>query len=137
MAWGNFVLDKGFRTANAINKYYAVKMDSGNTTGYVTPVTGDTDVVAGFAQFGVSAAEVAKGKGASVRMDGVTVAIASAAVAVGQVVAVDTDGRVKPAAAGKRVVGICVGHPASNANDQISLMITPVGTLAGNSSNSF
>lgn len=128
-AGGNFVLDKGYRISAAVTKYYAVKFDTGNSE-TVTPVTANTDVVAGFSQFGVSTAEIAKGKGCSVRMEGITVAVAANAIAIGALVCLNADGRVQTSVSGARVVGQCVASPATNANDQISLMITPSGHLA-------
>lgn len=129
MATGNFVLDKGYRASAAISKWYAVKFDT-TTTETVTPVTSNTDVVAGFAQFGVSTAELARGKGCSTRVEGITVAIAVGAIPIGALVTLNADGRVNNATTGQRVVGQCVGSPAVNANDQISLKLTPVGALA-------
>lgn len=127
MAYGNFVLDKGYDAATTVTKFRAVKFSAAQT---VTPVTATTDTPVGFAQFSVSVAEIAKGKGASVRVEGITEAEASGAISVGAVVGLDTDGRVKAAAAGGRVVGICVGHAATTAGDRIALAFTPVGHLA-------
>lgn len=120
MAWGNFILDKGFDAAAAITKYRAVKFAANETVG---PVTGDTDDIAGFAQFSVSAAEILKGKGASVRMLGVTEAEATGAIAVGQFCTLTPDGRVSALVSGKKVVGKCVGTPSTNAGDRIAMLI--------------
>lgn len=127
MATGNFILDKGYDAAAAITKFRAVKFSAAET---VTPVTADTDVIAGFAQFSVSAAEILKGKGASVRMEGITEAEATAAISVGQLVTLAADGRVTAAVSGDRVVGTCVGHPSTNAGDRISLKIDTSGQIA-------
>src|SRR6266699_2050113 len=110
MATGNFVLDKGYNAAAAITKFYAVKYSAAET---VTPITANTDLIAGFAQFGVSTAEIAKGKGALVRKQGITEAVATGAIAVGQQVQLEADGRVSAlvGSSGKRIVGKCVGHP--------------------------
>ena len=102
MATGNFVLDKGYRAAGALGKFRAVKFTAAETVG---PVTGITDQIAGFAQFGVTAPELARGKGASVRTAGHSEAEASAAIALGAQVGLVADGRVKTAATGDRVVG--------------------------------
>lgn len=130
MATGNFVLDKGYNAAAAITKFRAVKFSAAET---VTPVTAATDQIAGIAQFGVSAAEIAKGKGASVRVEGITEAEASAAIAIGALVELIADGRVRTATAssGARIVGRCVGHPATNAGDRISLKVALGGGLVG------
>lgn len=122
MAWGNFLLDKGFNAAAAMTKFRAVKFSANET---VTPVTAATDDICGFAQFSVSAADILRGKGASVRMLGVTEAEASGAIAVGDWVTLEADGRVSSLvnASGKTIVGKCVGTPASVAGDRIALLV--------------
>ena len=129
MASGNFVLDKGYRVAagQTLTKFRAVKFSAAET---VTPVTAITDRIAGFAQFSVSAAELLKGKGATVRVDGQTEAEASGAIALGASVSIAADGRVKTAATGERIVGHCAGHPATNAGDRITLHLTTDGPLS-------
>jgi hypothetical protein len=131
MAWGNFLLDIGMDVAPAqtLTKFYAVKYSAAEQ---VTPVTAITDVLAGFAQFGVTTQELARGKGASVRVHGVTEAVANGAIAVGSLVTLETTGQVSAyvGASGKRIVGKCVGNAAVNAGDRISLLINPYGTLA-------
>jgi len=131
MAWGNFMLDIGMDVASgqALTKFYAVKYSAAEQ---VTPVTAITDVIAGFAQFGVTTNEITRGKGCSCRVHGVTEAVASGAIAVGALVTLETTGQVSNyvAASGKRIVGKCVGSPATNAGDRISLLINPYGTLA-------
>lgn len=129
MAFGNFLLDKGYACAAAVTKFYAVKFSAEET---VTPVTAITDRIAGFAQFGVSTAEIAKGKGAPVRRQGITEAVATGAIAVGTQVQLEADGRVSQAvgASGKRIVGVCVGSPSTNANDRIALEIDTNAVVA-------
>jgi hypothetical protein len=127
MATGNFVLDKGYRAAGALTKFRAVKFTGPEQVG---PVTGIADQIAGFAQFSITAAELAKGKGASVRVAGHTEAEASAAIALGAQCGIAADGRVKTAAAGERVVGRCVGHPAAVAGDRVTLHVNVHGALA-------
>ena len=130
-ATGNFVLDKGYRAAAAITKFRAVKFSATPET--VTPVTAATDLIAGFAQWSVSAPEITKGKGCTVRQAGITEAEASAAIALGALVELIADGRVRTATAssGARVVGRCVGAPATNAGDRISLELVLDGTPVG------
>lgn len=129
MASGNFLLDKGYRAAAAITKFYAVKFSAQGT---VTPVTAIDDEIAGFAQYDVATAEITAGKGASVRVLGITEAVASGAIAVGDVVTMDIDGRVSTyaSASGKRIVGKCVGDASTNAGDRISLLINQFGSVA-------
>lgn len=129
MATGNTVLDKGYNAAGAITKFYAVKLTAAETVG---PVTTNADIVHGFAQFGVTTGEIARGKGASVRVQGITEAVASGAISVGAQVQLESDGRVSAlvGASGKRIVGRCVGHPSTNAGDRISLLINANGGVA-------
>jgi|SRR6266576_1779247 len=130
MASGNFVLDKGYDAGGAIAKFHAVKYSG--TAEEVVPVSSGDDNIAGFAQFEVTTPEIGQGKGASVRLLGITEAVAAGAIDVGDQCQLESDGRVSAAvaASGKRVVGKCVGNAASTAGDRISLLIDPVGDLA-------
>lgn len=130
MASGNFVLDKGYNAAAALTKFRAVKF-SGNAE-EVTPVTAITDKPAGWAQFGVSSAEIADGKGCTCRLMGITEAEAAGAIAVGVECQLEADGRVSAlvGASGKRVVGMCVGEAAANAGDRITMLMYRGGGLA-------
>lgn len=124
MASGNFVLDKGYNVAAAVVKFRAVKFSAAET---VTPVTANTDDIIGFAQFSVTAAEILKGKGTDVRLLGITEAEAVGAIAVGNRVTLEADGRVSAlvGSSGKRIVGVCSGFASANAGDRISLFIWP------------
>lgn len=124
MATGNFVLDKGYNAGDAISKFHAVKYSQTDPE-TVLPVTAADDNIAGFAQFEVTDDEIALGKGASVRLQGITEAVASGAIGVGDQCQLEADGRVSKATAssGKRVVGQCVGHASTNADDRISMEI--------------
>lgn len=105
-ATGNFILDKGYDAAAAITKFRAVKFSAAET---VTPVTAGTDVVVGVAQVGVTAGELALGKGALVRRDGITEMEAAEAMATpGTVVCINASGQaisLASATAGWRVIG--------------------------------
>ena len=103
MATGNFVLDKGYDAAAALTKFRAVKFSAEET---VTPVTAKTDVVAGVAQFGVTTGEIAKGKGASIRVMGATEFEVNGTATVGALAGLNADGTVHDAAAGDRVIGM-------------------------------
>lgn len=131
MATGNFILDKGYNAGAAIKKFYAVKYSQTDSE-TVLPITANDDVIAGFAQFEVTEAELGHGKGASVRLDGITEAVATGAIKLGQEVQLESDGRVSAAvnSSGKRYVGKCVGHPSTNADDRISLLVEVHGGLA-------
>jgi len=127
MATGNFVLDKGYRAAGALTKFRAVKFSAAET---VTPVTAITDTIAGVVQFGVSASELARGKGALVRTMGQTELEAAGAIAVGVPVCVNTSGQATVATTGARVIGICVGHPSTNAGDRITCRLAVGAALS-------
>lgn len=127
MATGNFVLDKGYRAAGALTKFRAVKFSAAET---VTPVTAITDTIAGITQFGVTAPELTRGKGALVRTMGQSEMEAASAVAVGVPVCINASGQATAAATGARVIGVCVGHPASVAGDRITVRLTVAGALS-------
>jgi hypothetical protein len=117
-AVGNFIRDKGYDADAVMTKFRAVK--AGATAESVTPCTVLGEGGIGIAQFGVTAAELTKGKGASVREDGTSeweVAAANGGViARGADVTVAADGRVQAAAATHRVWG--VARQASTAAGQ-------------------
>lgn len=123
MAWGNFILDKGFNPNGAdIHKFRAVKLVDVET---VDALAANTDEFIGFAQFDDLVADQARGKDVSVRVEGVTEAEAVGAIAVGDWVTLEADGRVSAlvAASGKTICGMCVGSPSAVAGDRISLLI--------------
>ena len=102
-AFGNFILDKGYDADAAITVFRAVK--AGTSPESVTPVSVAGEDGMGVAQFGVSAGELAKGKGASVRVHGITEFEAGGVIAREVDVTVDASGRCVAAAAGNRVWG--------------------------------
>lgn len=121
MAWGNFILDSSWDVSAAITKFRLVKITGVETCGAVTAIT---DYPVGVAQFGITTAEVAKGKTASVRVLGVSEVEASVAISSGTMCTLEADGRVSAlvGASGKRIVGMCVGHPATTAGDRIAML---------------
>jgi hypothetical protein len=126
-ATANFILDKGFDAAAAITKFRAVKLTT--TAEQVTPVTAVSDQVIGVEQFGVTAAEILKGKGASVRVAGISEMEASAAITIGDRVGIAADGRAKTAVVGDRVVGVCFNKGATAAGERISVLLDLPGML--------
>lgn len=114
MATRNYLQDKGYDAAAAITKFRAVKFSAEET---VTPVTAITDLVAGVAQEGVTAAEILKGKGAPIAVEGDTEWECSAAIAVGVRVSIASDGRCKAAVATEMVHGRCI-EPTANAGER-------------------
>lgn len=117
-AVGNFILDKGRVAESALLKYRGVKAGTGEES--VTAVTADTDLLEGVTQFAVTAAEMAKGKRASIRLEGITPWEAGAAVAKNSLVGIDALGRCIVAVATKRVHGRAL-EAASAAGDQITV----------------
>ena len=116
---GNFILDKGYDAGGVIRKYRAVKFSADET---VVEITASTDICIGVEQFGVTAPEQAKGKGASVRTAGRSLMEAGAAIALGVAVMADTQGRAITATATNRVIGV-TEDAAGAAGDQVSVML--------------
>jgi hypothetical protein len=123
---GNFVLDKGFRllSGQTMTKFRAVKLAS---AGVCTNVAAVGDPAIGISQFSVSAAELLRGKGVPVRLEGISELEVAGPVAVGDEVAMAADGRGKGAApaAGDRILGIALTAAAGNAGDRVSVQLTP------------
>jgi hypothetical protein len=99
----NFILDKGFDADAAITAFRAVK--AGTNPESVTPCTVAGEDGMGISQFGVTAAELAKGKGASVAVEGTSEWEAGGVIAREADVTVDASGRCVAAATGNRVWG--------------------------------
>ena|SRR3990167_1222146 len=128
-AWGNFVVDKGFDAAAALTKFRAVKLVATNGSEAVTPVTAATDNVIGVAQFGVTAAEILQGKGASVRLMGITEMETAEAITRGRRVSISANGRVQTVATGvvgDTVIGIAMDG-CDGAGDRIPVFLSMPG----------
>lgn len=124
-ATGNFVLSKGYDAAAALTKYTAVKFTAEETVG---PVTAVNDVVAGVAQFDVTTAEIAKGKGASIAVEGATVMIAGGTCTVGALAGLMADGKVHDAATGNRIIGMF--RQGATVGNQASVELSLPGSIA-------
>jgi hypothetical protein len=122
-AFGNFILDKGYDAEAAILKFRGCKYGTGAET--VTPITVAGEDGVGVAQFGVSALEIPKGKGASVRREGLTEFEAGASFAKGVDVTVDNVGRCVAAATGNRVWGKAE-QAASGAGVRVTVALVEV-----------
>lgn len=120
-AWGNFVLDKGFKAAAAVTKFRAVK-GTGND-GEVTPVTAGTDIVLGIAQYSVSAGELAKKKDTSVRMDGISEVECAGTIQQGALVIINASGQALTGAAGQRVIGTALADGSNGNRIPVALII--------------
>lgn len=122
-AVGNFLLDKGYDAEAVMTKFRAVK--AGAAAEGVTPVTVAGEDGMGVTQFGVTAAELAKGKGGSIRVHGISEWEAGGVIAREADVTVDNVGRCVVAAAGNRVWGKAK-QAASGAGVRISVDIATV-----------
>lgn len=127
-ASSNFVLSKGKNAGEALTKKRFVKLDPAASDGEAV-VMCDTagERAYGVSKFSVSTAEIAKGKGASVEVEGRSIVEASEAIAVGDPIATTNDGRAAVAdTAGWWVIGVC-DEPAAGAGDECSVLLTPGG----------
>lgn len=120
-AFGNFVLDKGFKAAAAVTKFRAVK--GTGTDGEVTPVTAVSDVVIGVAQYSVSADEITKQKLASVRMAGISEMECAGTIQQGGLVCINASGQAVAGTAGNRVIGVALADGASGNRIPVALII--------------
>jgi hypothetical protein len=115
------ILSLGFDAAAALTKFAAVKMSSADA---VTPVTAEGDVVLGISQFGVTSAEILQGKGASVRVTGVSlVKVGTGGVSFGNIVVSDGAGLAVASNSGARPLGICLATGV--AGDYVPVLLTP------------
>lgn len=120
-ATGNFMIDKGYDAEAAITKFRAVK--GGATAEGVTPCTVLGEAGRGIAQFGVTAAEILRGKGASVRLTpGISEWEAGAAIAKEALLTTDAVGRCITAVTGNNVWGRAL-QVASGAGVRISVQL--------------
>ena len=122
----NYIQWKGYNAAGALTKFRAVKFTAAETVG---PVTADTDPIAGVVQMDVTAAEILKGKGASVAVEGDTVMECSANINIGALVVITATGLAATGAAGDRVIGHCVEANADGANGYARVHLNPGGAL--------
>jgi hypothetical protein len=119
-----YVLDKTAAAGGAIGQYRAVVLSDEDTAAQVT-VAASTAI--GVCQEEISAADVTAGRQASIRILGITYALAGAATTAGTRVAVDNAGRVVAATAGQSVLGIVL-DTVTTANDPVAVLLTPGAT---------
>jgi hypothetical protein len=105
-AFENFQLDKGYDVSSPITAWHFVK-DDGSGGMSVAQVSSADDVPIGVAQFHTTATEMLRGKGASVRPDGISQIYISADgnIENGDLAGLTADGSVRVAQSGDRVVG--------------------------------
>lgn len=117
----NMVLAVGYDASAAITKYCAVKLTADQTVG---PVTAEGDLWIGISQYGVTAAEILQGKGASVMLMGVSlVKVGAGGVTLGTSVGIDASGQAVAINTGARVLGIALATGV--ANDYVPVLLTP------------
>jgi len=127
----NFVMAKGRNAGGAITKKRFVKIDPTDTTGQ-TVIQCDTagEGAYGVSLFGVTLAEIDKGKGASVMTDGRAIVEQGAALAVGDLVATDNQGRAVAAAAGNNILGMVDELTNSGAGNECGVDLSKGGGVA-------
>lgn len=120
MAYGNFVLDKGYKAAAVITKLTFVKFSAEDT---VTPATAGTDMIVGVATVGVSASELTRGKRVSVRLMGIADVEAGGSFSTGGLVMSNGSGKAIAATSTNRAVGLALQDGANNTRVAILLNI--------------
>jgi hypothetical protein len=123
----NFVMAKGRNASAAIAKKRFVKVDAAAADGETVKQC-DTlgEKAYGVSKYGVSAAELLKGKGVSVLTDGRAIVEASGALAVGTLVTTDANGMAIAAVAGNWIAGM-VDEPAGGVNQECSVDLSKGG----------
>jgi hypothetical protein len=119
MADANFVLARGFDCAAAVTKRRFVKVSAADV---VTPVTAASDVVVGVSRYDCTAADILRGKGATVDMMGIAEVEASAAITINTLVGISANGRLAASGAGVRTVGVAL-TAASTAGDTVTVLL--------------
>lgn len=122
----NYIQDKGYNAAAALTKFRAVKFTAAETVG---PVTADTDVVAGVVQHDVTAAEILKGKGASIAVEGDTVMECAGNIAINALVTIGATGLAVSGTAGDRIIGHCVEANADGAGGFCRVHLAPASAI--------
>ena len=112
----------GFNAAAALVQFTAVKYGADADT--VTPVTAKGDLWIGVSLWNVSAAEITRGKGASVCMEGAPLMkVGSGGVTFGTIVVSDAAGLAVASNSGARPLGIAMA--SGNAGDFVPVYLTP------------
>lgn len=126
----NIEMSKGYDVSSAITKKRFVKA---NTADPLEVVMCDSqgESALGVSMFSVSDAEILRGKGASIILDGIAILEASEAIATGAKVTTGADGRAENANSGDWILGEC-REPAAGSGDECSVILTlpSVSTLA-------
>ena len=122
-ASSNFLLAKGKNASAAITKKRFVKLDGAAADGETVKQCDTAGERAfGVSQFSISAAEIAKGKGASVLTEGRAIVEAGAAITLGTEVSTDASGRAIPATTGQYILGVC-DEPVTALGNECSVAL--------------
>lgn len=121
-AYGNFLQDKGYDADEALTKFRAVKVGAEDESVQAIDAAGENGI--GVTQVGVSAAEILKGKGASVREMGITEWECGGTVTRGDEVTVDNVGRCVVAAGQDFLWGYA--RQSGDSGDRIAVTLADV-----------
>lgn len=117
----NLILDKGMVATTAIPLYHVVKQVDVEDCA-VTDTAGEDWV--GVCQEQVDAEEVGLNRVVSVRLEGITRAVADGAIALRDRVTATATGTVTTAGTGNEIIGICL-TPATEAGEWVDIQLTP------------
>lgn len=122
-AFGNYLQDKGYDVSNPIAQFMLVK-DDGSGTLTVEQVSANDDSPIGVAQFHVTASEMQRGKGASVRKLGISQVYCTGAATNGDQAGSTGDGTVRVANSGDVIVGMFVSNAIDGGRAAVELSLT-------------
>jgi hypothetical protein len=121
---------KGKNTSTPLTRKRFVKLDRTATDGETVKACDTAGELAyGVSLFSVSNAEISRGKGASVIIEGRAILEAAEAIVVGDPVSTTNDGRAQVANAGDYILGMC-DEPASGAGKECSVHLERAGAKA-------
>lgn len=127
----NDILSKGFVADTAVPLYYAVRQTD---TEHCAVANTAGQMVLGICQEEISADDATVGRVARVRMQGISRAVAGAAIARGDRLTVAADGRLTTAApavgANANIVGVAL-TAATAAGAWVDVLLTPGASLQG------
>lgn len=128
-ATSNYVVNKGKNASGAITKKRFVKLDTAAADGETVKMCdAQGEDAFGVAVFSVSTLEIAKGKGATVSIEGIAIVEASAALAVGTAVTTGATGKAEAALSGDYVIGTIV-EPSTADTYECAVQLTHAGIL--------
>lgn len=124
----NYIQDKGYDAGAPLTAFTAVKFDPAATE-TVIPLAADTDPIAGVVQHDVTAAEILRGKGASIAVEGDSIMVCAGNIAAGALVTVNASGEAVSGTAGDRVIGHCVEANTDGAGGFARVHLAPASAL--------